>query len=149
MTRMKSVLASTTALAAASPVAGEQIMSPAWDMLAAIEVEEIVSDTYYEVRKVFPAEMKDGIATFDITGFAVPMNTDGSDVTDLYLVSDMGFCPFCGDPDHGSALQVTLATPIPSFEDGTRLSLRGSLQAITDSETWQTAIMKNATVLDG
>lgn len=143
------VTVSTTALAAASSAFAEQIDSAAWDLLEAISVEEVISDTTYEVRKVFPAEIADGIAQFDITGFAVALDGNGSDVSELFLVSDMGFCPFCGDPAHGSALQVSLTTPIPMFEDGTRLSLRGALEAVTDTETWQSAVMRNATIIEG
>lgn len=140
---------STTALAAASSAFAEQIDSAAWDLIESIAVEEIVSDTSYEVRKVFPAEIKDGISQFDITGFAVAVNGGDSDVTELFLVSDMGFCPFCGDPAHGSALQVTLTSPIPMFEDGARLSLRGALEPVTDPQTWQSAVMRNATIIEG
>lgn len=139
---------SATALAAASPTLAERIDSPAWDALNAIEIEEIMTDTSYEVRKVFPSEIKDGVAKFDITGFVVPLG-DTSNVQEFMLVSDMGFCPFCGDPDHGSALQVSLAEPIPFVEEGMRLSLRGSLETIKDSQTWQSAVMRDAVVVDG
>ena len=142
------VSVSATALAAASPGFAESIDSPEWDLIGAIEITEIATDTTYEVRKVFPAEIKDGVARFDITGFAVPLSMDG-EVSELIIVSDMGFCPFCGDPEHGKALQVSLATPIPMFEDGTRLTLRGTLETITDPETWQSALMRDAVVIEG
>ena len=137
-----------TALAAASPALAERVDSPAWDALAAIEIEEIITDTSYEVRKVFPSEIKDGVAQFDITGFAVPLG-ETSNVREFMIVSDMGFCPFCGNPEHGTALQVSLAEPLPFVEEGMRLSLRGSLETIKDSQTWQSAIMRDAIVIDG
>ena len=139
---------SATALAATSPAAAQQITSPAWDALQAVDIEEIVTENSYEVRKVFPSEIKDGVAQFDITGFVVPLG-DTSNVKDFMLVPDMGFCPFCGDPAHGAALQVSLAEPLTYVEEGTRLSLRGSLETITDPQTWQSTIMRNAVVIDG
>ncbi|WP_108815874.1 hypothetical protein [Loktanella sp. Alg231-35] len=148
MSLPKSVTLSTAALAAASPGLAETIDSAAWDTLAAIEIEEIVTETSYQVRKIFPAEIKDGVAQFDITGFAVPLG-DTRNVREFMLVSDIGFCPFCGDPTHGTALQVTLAAPLDFVEEGTRLSLRGSLETIQDDQTWQSAIMRDAVVIDG
>jgi hypothetical protein len=121
-------------------------LAASWDLLAAISVEEIVTDTTYEVRKIFPAAVENGIDQFDITGFIVPL-TDGPDITDFILVSDMGFCPFCGSPEHGTSLQVTMAVPLTGFEEGSRITLRGALQAVTDPETWQTTIMTNARAL--
>lgn len=139
---------SAAAIAAATPGIAESIDSAAWDLIGAIEVTEIATATTYEVRKVFPAEIQNGVERFDITGFAVPLSMDG-DVSELIIVSDMGFCPFCGDPEHGKALQVSLVTPIPMFEDGTRLTLRGSLETIDDPQTWQSALMRDAVVVDG
>lgn len=144
----RTMTVSATALAAASPAFAETIASPAWDALAAIEIEEIMTETTYEVRKIFPAEIKDGVERFDITGFAVPLG-ETENVRDFMIVSDIGFCPFCGDPEHGTALQVTLAEPIPFIEEGMRLSLRGSLETIKDDQTWQSAIMRDAVVIDG
>ncbi len=121
--------------------------SAPWDLLAEVEIEEIITDTSYEVRKVFPAAIEDGIETFDITGYVVPL-TDGVDITDFILISDMGFCPFCGSPEHGTSLQVSMASPTPLLE-GARVTLRGSLEAVIDPETFQSTILNNATLIDG
>jgi hypothetical protein len=141
---------SLAALAAPLPLAAGSVwaddLAASWDLLAAISVEEIVTDTTYEVRKIFPAAVENGIDQFDITGFIVPL-TDGPDITDFILVSDMGFCPFCGSPQHGTSLQVTMADPLTGFEEGSRITLRGALQAVTDPETWQTTVMTNARAL--
>jgi len=142
---IKPISVSTLALFAGATQADN---TASWDVLASIEIEEIVSETSYEVRKVFPAAMKDGIAQFDITGYAVPMSFDGA-VSEILLVSDMGFCPFCGSPEHGTSLQVSLASPILGLEEGTRITVRGQLDAIIDPETFQSAIMRDATVIDG
>ncbi|MEM9786484.1 MAG: hypothetical protein AAF801_08270 [Pseudomonadota bacterium] len=144
----RTLTVSATALAAASPGLAERIESPAWDAINGIEIEEIITDTSYEVRKVFPSEIKDGVEQFDITGFVVPFG-DLSNVREFMIVSDMGFCPFCGDPDHGSALQVSMTEPLSFIEEGMRISLRGSLETIKDSQTWQSAIMRDAVVVDG
>lgn len=116
-----------------------------WDMLKAIEIEEIVSETQYEVRKSFPASMPAEGTEMELTGYAVPM-TPGGDIRELLLVSDMGLCPFCGSGDHGASLQVTLAEPISAFEEGTRLTLKGTLKPVSDPETWQAAILENAVI---
>ena len=144
----RTLTVSATALAAASSAFAETIVSPAWDALAAIEIEEIMTETTYEVRKIFPAEIRDGVARFDITGFVVPLG-ETENVRDFMIVSDIGFCPFCGSPEHGTSLQVTLAEPIPMIEEGMRLSLRGTLETIKDEQTWQSAIMRDAIVVDG
>ena len=71
----------------------------------------------------------------------------GAMVQDLILMSDMGSCPMRGSLDHGANLQVVLNNAIPAFEEGTRLSLRGTLVPVTDPETWQAAILQNARIV--
>lgn len=117
--------------------------SAPWDLLADIEIEEIITDTSYEVRKVFPAAIENGVEQFDISGYVVPLSDD-PEITDFILISDMGFCPFCGSPEHGTSLQVTMADPLVDFEEGKRITLRGALQTVTDPETWQTTILTDA-----
>lgn len=116
-----------------------------WDLLAAIEVEEIITDTTYEVRKVFPSALENGVEQFDISGYLVPL-ADGAEISDFILISDMGFCPFCGSPEHGTSLQVSMADPI-AFEEGKRITLRGALETVTDPETWQTTVLTDARAL--
>lgn len=140
--------ASTAALSFASPGVAQSVESPAWDTLAAITVEEIITDTSYEARKTYPSEIEGGVAEFDITGFAVPLG-GSENVREFMIVSDMGFCPFCGDPEHATALQVTLTEPIPFVEDGMRLSLRGALEPIKDPQTFQSVILRDAVVIEG
>jgi hypothetical protein len=119
--------------------------SAQWDLLAAIEIEEIITDTSYEVRKVFPSALENGVEQFDISGYLVPLS-DGAEISDFILISDMGFCPFCGSPEHGTSLQVSMADPIP-FEEGKRVTLRGALETVTDPETWQTTVLTGAQAL--
>lgn len=118
-----------------------------WALLSSIAIEEIFTGDTYEVVKIFPAEIENGIEKFDITGYVVPLSP-GAEVTELLLVSDMGACPFCGGSDHGGSLQVSLAEPLIGIEEGARMTLRGSLEPVTDPETWQAAIMRDARVLE-
>lgn len=140
-----SALALTTPMIlGASMVFADDTAAP-WDLLAAIEIEEIITDTTYEVRKVFPSAIENGIDQFDISGYLVPLS-DGVEISDFILISDMGFCPFCGSPEHGTSLQVSMADPIV-FEEGKRITLRGVLETVTDPETWQTTVLTGAHAL--
>ncbi|MCF6445318.1 hypothetical protein [Nereida sp. MMG025] len=140
---MKST-ASFLALAAPFAVfATSAFADDAWDLLAQVEIEEVMTETTYEVRKSFPEKLEAGISDFAITGYVVPL-TDGPEAREFILVSDMGFCPFCGSPEHGTSLQVELADATAGLEEGTRITLQGNLEAITDPETFQSVIMKNA-----
>ncbi len=117
-----------------------------WSLLEQIEVEEIITDTSYEVRKIYPSAIENGVEQFDISGYVVPLYSE-TDIKEFILISDMGFCPFCGDPDHGTSLQVTMADTLPNFVEGERITLRGSLETVSDSETWQTTVLTGAHVL--
>ncbi|MFT6168538.1 MAG: hypothetical protein ACJAR9_000648 [Celeribacter sp.] len=118
-----------------------------WALLGEVEIDEIVTDTSYEVKKTFPKQLDDGIQELTITGYAMPL-TPGSVIRELLLVSDMGTCPFCGSGDHGTSLKVTLAEPLSDFEDGARITLKGALTAVRDTTTWQSAVLENAILVD-
>lgn len=120
--------------------------SSAWELLADIEIEEIVTETSYEVRKIYPAEIENGVEKFDISGYVVPLYSE-TDIKEFILISDMGFCPFCGDPDHGTSLQVNLTEAMPNYIEGQRITVRGALEPVTDTETWQTTVLTGAKVL--
>ena len=128
--------------AANAAIAGED----PWALLSGIQVDEQMDGDRYEVTKVFPNELLGGIDDFFITGYAVPLSP-GEKITSLILVSDMGNCPFCGSGEHSVSLQVELEDPIIGLEEGTRISLRGALEAVTDTETWQTTILRGARVV--
>ncbi len=142
---------SVSALALSAPLAlGASMVfaddsAAQWDLLAAIEVEEIITDTTYEVRKTYPSALENGVEQFDISGYLVPLS-DAAESRDFILISDMGFCPFCGSPEHGTSLQVSMAAPI-AFEDGVRVTLRGALETVSDPETWQTTVLSSAQML--
>ncbi|MCK0167820.1 hypothetical protein MWU52_09700 [Jannaschia sp. S6380] len=117
----------------------------AWSFIRGIEVEEVVTQDSYRAIKTYPAEIENGVAQFDITGFAMPLE-EGALVRTLMLVSDMVTCPFCGLPDHAAALEVTLADPI-KVEEGQRVTLRGALELNRDPETWQAAVLTGARLI--
>jgi len=127
----------------ALPAAAE---TDAWHMLSQIEINEIVTDTTYEVQKSYPGALSQGAVEIEITGYAVP-RLPGDMVQDLILMSDMGNCPLCGSFDHGTNLQVLLTEAMPSFDETQRLSIRGTLTPVTDPETWQAVILKDARVI--
>jgi len=118
-----------------------------WHLLNQIEIEEIITETTYEVRKSFPDALQKGALEVEITGYAVPA-LPGESIRELILVSDMGLCPLCGSAEHGTSLQIALNDAIPSFEESRRVTLRGTLTPVTDPETWQSAILENATILE-
>ncbi|MCG3266480.1 hypothetical protein [Yoonia sp. I 8.24] len=118
-----------------------------WDLLRGIAITETVTDTSYRVDKTFPAAIENGREGMVLTGYVVPI-TPGTDVRELILVSDMGFCPFCGDPNHGASVQVMLDTPISGLEEGTRITLRGDMTPVRDPQTWNAAILENAVIVE-
>lgn len=138
---MRSTTALATVLGAAAGAAVAE--TDPWATLEEITIEEIVTETSYEARKTFPPALAGGVRDFRITGYAVPLSL-GPEVTEIILVSDMGLCPFCGSGEHGATLQVSLADPIIGLEEGTRLSLSGDLQTVTDPTTWQAVILTGA-----
>ena len=138
-------LGATTTVTFSASMANAEATS-AWDLIKAIEIEEIISEDNYEVRKTFPAGLEEQGTGIEITGYAFPM-LPGETIRELILVSDMGLCPLCGEGDHGANLQVTLAEPITTFDESMRITLKGNLEAITDPETWQAAILKDAQII--
>jgi hypothetical protein len=118
-----------------------------WQLLDEIAIEEIVTETTYEVRKSYPAALTEGREVeVEITGYATP-SLPGETIRELLLVSDMGLCPFCGSLDHGATLVVSLNDAIPTIEDSTRLTLKGTLAPVDDPETWQSVVLKNAQIV--
>ncbi|WP_243613294.1 hypothetical protein [Shimia aestuarii] len=147
MTITRLALAATFASTAHGATAETAAPKDVWQVLDQIEIEEIVTENSYEVRKSFPEALRKGALEVEITGYAVPA-LPGETIRELILVSDMGLCPLCGSADHGASLQVALNDTIPSFEESRRVTLRGTLTPVTDPETWQAAILENATIVD-
>ncbi len=144
---MKSTSFAVTAAAVtacASPALSE---TDVWQLLDQITIQELVTETSYEVRKTYPPALARGAEiAVEITGYATPA-LPGDMVRELLLVSDMGLCPLCGSADHGATLVVSLADEIPVIDDSSRITLRGTLSPVTDPETWQSVVLKNATIV--
>ncbi|WP_424941765.1 hypothetical protein [Aliiroseovarius crassostreae] len=144
-----SPLAFAAVLGTVTPSFSETATTPEldiWAMISDIEIEEIVSETSYEVRKTFPKGMDADLEGVEITGYAVAM-LPGGEVRDLILTSDTGNCPLCGGFDHNATLQVTLDTPLMGFEDGARITVSGTLTRVEDSDTWQAARLTGAEIV--
>ncbi|WP_226553161.1 hypothetical protein [Celeribacter naphthalenivorans] len=116
-----------------------------WDLLQGITIDEVVTETTYEVKKGFPERLKNGVKGMELTGYAVPL-TPGADISELILVSDMGLCPFCGSGEHGASVQVSLNSPIQGLEEGARVTIKGDMMPVLDPETWQAAVLQNAVI---
>ncbi len=146
------MIASRIALAAVLGACAQtaSAQSDVWHLLEQIEIEEVLrtteDGTTYEVRKTFPDALSGKSLDVEITGYAVPA-LPGDVVQDLILVSDMGLCPLCGSADHGASLQVALAEPIESFDESRRLTFKGKLKPVLDRETWQAAMLENASII--
>ncbi|MEM6308353.1 MAG: hypothetical protein AAF701_10255 [Pseudomonadota bacterium] len=125
---------------------GLPVDDAAWDVVRAVDIQEIVTDTTYEVRKTFPTVVDGGIAQFQLTGF-VRLTQSDKNVDEFILVSDMGYCPYCGDADHGAALQINLSSFEEEMFEGDRITVMGDLTPIYDRDTWQAYVLQNALVL--
>ena len=121
---------------------------PAWDLLSRIEIKEVSTGGDYGVVKRFPPEIENGAPVFEISGYLVPLGF-GAETTDFMLIPEAGMCPFCGSPDHGAAIEVSLASPLPAVEGTTRITLRGALRTVTDPQTWQAVVMTGAVPVPG
>lgn len=147
LTRLDRMFRGTTAigLVIAAPAGQAMAGETGWDLLKDIGLQEIVTETSYEVRKTFPSELSGPVEDFSLTGYVVPLWNDGA-IRDFILVSDMGFCPFCGDPEHGTAVQVELDTPLDTLEEGMRVTVKGVLEPVLDPGTMQSVRLVAATV---
>ncbi|WP_417247936.1 hypothetical protein [Celeribacter sp.] len=119
-----------------------------WEVIQQITIDEIVTEQTYEVRKSYPKALPAEGVEMELTGYVVPMYP-GEKITELLMVSDMGLCPFCGSADHGASLQITLAEPITTIDEGARITVRGIMDRVNDPETWQAVKMNNAAITAG
>lgn len=146
-----------TSILALLPLAGTALptlpaladgVDPSWDLIGRIEVEERIDGDRYMVMKRFPPELDGGAPVFEISGFLYPAGFE-AETTEFILVPEAGMCPFCGSPDHGTAIAVSMADPMPSVEGTSRVVLRGTLHAVTDPETFQAVVMTGAVAIEG
>ena len=137
-TPMRVILTSLAGLAAlAGPAAAD-----GWDLLAAIEVEEVVEGERWEARKTYPPALAEGAEGFTITGHVVPVLPE-AELRTFLLVPDPADCPFCGSAGYGPSLEVTMRRPLDA-DEGERVTLRGDLELVADPETWQAVRLTDA-----
>ena len=136
---------STAVLAPVAPALANSDADMGWDIIRGVEIKEIVTETTYQVQKTFPKELGSGIQDFEITGY-VTLTLSDKNVEEFILISDMGFCPYCGDPDHGATVQVKLDTPAPELEDGAHVTVIGALMPVFDPQTWQSTVLERAII---
>ena len=129
------ILTSLAALAAPA-------LADGWDLLAAIEVEEVMEEGRWEARKTYPDALLAGARGFEITGHVVPV-TPQAELELFLLVPDPDDCPFCGSAGYGPSLEVTMHRPLDAGE-GERVTLRGDLEIVADPETWQAVRLTDA-----
>ncbi|MFO6464465.1 hypothetical protein ACK8OR_08735 [Jannaschia sp. KMU-145] len=147
--RRATLLTTTFPIAAALPaVAFADAADPAWHLLGQIEVTEHETADSWSVTKRYPSEIAGGVDRFEISGYLVPVGWE-AETRDWMLVSDLGQCPFCGSGDHGTAIEVQLADPLPVTEDARHAKLSGALHLVEDADTMQAVVMTGATLLDG
>ena len=129
------ILISLAALASPAPADG-------WDLLAAIEVEEVIEGDRWEARKTYPDALLAGAEGFEITGHVVPVLPE-AELRTFLLVPDPDDCPFCGSAGYGPSLEVAMRRPLDAGE-GERVTLRGDLEVVADPETWQAVRLTDA-----
>ncbi|WP_371157678.1 hypothetical protein [Jannaschia sp. 2305UL9-9] len=135
---------------AALPMAATPAMAdvdPAWHLLGQIEVTEHETAESWTVTKRFPAEIEGGVDEFQISGYLIAVGWE-AETRDFMLVSDAGQCPFCGSGDHGTAIEVRLADPLPATDEARQATLRGALHLVRDADTMQAVVMTDAVLLD-
>lgn len=127
---------------------GHAESDPAWHLLGQIELTEHETADSWSVTKRFPAEIENGVAEFQISGYLVAVGWE-EETRDYMLMSDAGQCPFCGSGDHGTAIEVKLANPLLATDEARRATVRGALHLVRDTDTLQAVVMTDARLLDG
>lgn len=113
-----------------------------WDLLAAIEVEEVQVEDRWEARKTYPDALLAAAEGFEITGHVVTV-TPQAELSLFLLVPDPDDCPFCGSAGYGPSLEVSMRRPLDAA-DGERVTVRGELEIVADPETWQAVRLTDA-----
>ncbi|MGR3492446.1 MAG: hypothetical protein ACU0DW_10330 [Shimia sp.] len=116
-----------------------------WALIGDVTTAETAADATLALTKLYPAGMDGDAPTFELTGY-VQLMWAGAETAEFILLSDMGFCPWCGETSHGAAVPVTLKVPADALEDGARITLRGALDVVAD-EAGTTTRMVDATIL--
>ena len=135
-TPMRAILTSSLVLLAAPA------WPDGWDLLSAIEVEEVQVEDRWEARKTYPDALLAAREGFEITGHVVPV-VPQAELELFLLVPDPDDCPFCGSAGYGPSLEVTMRRPLDAAE-GEEVTLRGTLEIVADPATWEAVRLTDA-----
>lgn len=142
---VRATLAILTSLAAGAaggftqtplPPAPMVLDSPAWDLLAQVQVTEVERDGIWTVVKTFAPSLSAANGTqITISGYVVPLSP-GEVLTQIVLVRDPADCPFCGG-GYGPVLEVELDLGLHDMPEFSRLTVTGKLVLDASGETTQ------------
>ncbi|MEM1232525.1 MAG: hypothetical protein AAGH70_00235 [Pseudomonadota bacterium] len=82
--------------------------------------------------RLLPADLEAADASSEVTGKVFLTRAD-AEVSEFILVSDMGFCPWCGSADHGIAVEVQLDEPL-ALEHGAQITVSGALETLQEGD---------------
>lgn len=114
----KRLSTSTMALATAQAA----ILAPLLPSMAIAEGADIL----------LPVDLGLANAQSEVTGKVFLTRAD-AEVSEFILISDMGFCPWCGSADHGIAVEVQLEAPM-ALEHGTQITVSGALETLQEGD---------------
>ncbi|MGP6085965.1 hypothetical protein [Antarctobacter jejuensis] len=138
-------LASTACLISA--FAGTPALANPWDLISAIEYEETETETTWSVTKKLPDALRDMAGDFRITGYYVPIEAQAY-VSSFLLVPDPADCPFCGQNGYGPSLEVSMKRPMPDVPEATKITVRGTLEFDTSTETYRAVYLTDGVLID-
>ncbi|MGR3467256.1 MAG: hypothetical protein ACU0CI_05200 [Shimia sp.] len=118
------------------PTIGTADTDAPWNLLGDATFTETLKGDTYRVDKAFPAGLRDG-QTMTIEGYVVPIQAQAY-ITSFLLVQDPADCPYCGTGDgYAPTLEVLLSRAAPDIPEFSQVTVTGTLQFVTDTETWQ------------
>ena len=138
-TAQHSILTLATLTSLAVPAAAET----GWDLLAKIEIKEVITATTFEAHKTFPEELKAQADSFEISGYFVPVLPQGYQ-SQFLLVPAPEDCPFCGSGGYGPTLEVHVKRPLPDLPEFSELTVSGRLEFEESTDTYQAVRMVDA-----
>ncbi|MEM6277481.1 MAG: hypothetical protein AAF714_11080 [Pseudomonadota bacterium] len=115
---LKTLSTSTMALATAQVA----ILAPLLPSIATAESTD----------HLLPVDLELANAQTEVTGQVFLTRAD-AEVSEFILVSDMGFCPWCGSADHGIAVEVQLDQAM-ALEHGAQITVSGALETLQEGD---------------
>ncbi|MEM9708853.1 MAG: hypothetical protein AAF871_08665 [Pseudomonadota bacterium] len=116
-----------------------------WELLAAVEIDEVGDGDAWQAIKTFPPELVAARDGFLISGYAVPVTPEPY-VQTFMLVEDQANCPFCGGDTYGPVLEVHLKRPAGDLKDFDAVTVSGQLELIEDTGTYQSYRLVDAVI---